>query len=34
LPCVLFSNARQRFFAVRFNFGRTTKIFFLPPLLQ
>jgi hypothetical protein len=34
LSCILFSDARQWIFAVRFNFGRTTKIFFLPPLLQ
>jgi hypothetical protein len=32
LPCGLFSDARQRIFAVRFNFGRTAKIFF--PSLQ
>jgi hypothetical protein len=29
LPCVLISGGM---FAVRFNFGRTAKIFFLPPL--
>jgi hypothetical protein len=34
LPCVLISDTRQRIFAARFNFWRTAKIFFLPPLLQ
>jgi hypothetical protein len=28
LPCVLFYGARQRIFAVRFKYRRTTKIFF------